>query len=222
MFYKQVDVIPAPIAYIGKSQWVSPEISFVRDIDARRGIWVEIIVNMQAIHIVTLQDIRHYLTDIVTILLQRRIKQRQTVIFKTTLRMLTYHMIARIGMSHLGLCTVGINPGMQLHTTLVALFYHPCQRVPIGIRSHTLLPCQIIAPRLISALIQSIALSTNLKDDDVTSVFLQLVQLIAQRLLHGLFAHAHKLSVHTLYPGSAHFALLSPSCHRQHQGESHQ
>ena len=49
---------------------------------------------MQAIHIIAIQDILDDGTDIVTILLQGRIKQCQTIVVESTLRMLRSNMIS--------------------------------------------------------------------------------------------------------------------------------
>ena len=96
---------------------------------------------------------------------------------------------------------------MQLHTSLVALVNHPCQRVPIGLGRTALFTRQIEAPRLQLAFIQGVTLRTNLKDDGIAAVFLQLVQLIAERLLHLLGTDSLELSVDTLYPRSTEFTL---------------
>ena len=54
----------------------------------------------------------------------------------------------------------------------------------------------------------TLLLRTNLKDDGVTSIFLQLVQLVGQRLLHLQGRHSLELSVDTLYPCSTELTFL--------------
>ena len=173
---------------------------------------------MQSVNIITLQDVCYHLTDIVAVLLQCRIQHFQSVIVETTLGMLNHHMIAGICMGRLRLGTIGINPSVQLHTALVALLHHPSQRVPVRLGSLALPSRQIAAPRFQRTLVKRITFWANLEDDDVTTILLQLVQLVTQRLLHGFGAHAHKLPVHTLYPGSTKLTFrLCRQDHRQHQ-----
>ena len=92
---------------------------------------------------------------------------------------------------------------MQLHAALVALLHHPLQGVPVGLRCHALLPGEESAPGLDLALVERIALRPHLEDDGIDAVFLQLVELIGQRALHGIAAHARPLAVDSLYPGAA-------------------
>ena len=120
----------------------------------------------------------------------------------------------------LGLRTIGIDPGVELHTTFMTLVYHPLQRIPIRRRCHTLLSCQKTTPRFYLTLIERITLRTNLKDDDVHTVFLQLVELVSQRLLHPLFAHTLELSVDALYPRTTHLPFLG-FCHYGHHTGHH-
>src|SRR3712207_9544362 len=78
----------------------------------------------------------------------------------------------------LGLCTVRVYPRMKLHTTLVALVNHPLQWVPIRLGSPTLNTREKLAPRLILAGVKRITFGSDLKDDSIDAITLQLIQLI--------------------------------------------
>ena len=117
-------------------------------------------------------------------------------------------MIGSILMGRLGLGTIRINPGMKLHTATMTLVYHPLQGVPIGIRLLALLTRQIVAPRLQRALIEGVAFRTNLKNDGITAVVLQDVELMGQCTLHGFSADTLELAVDTLNPGASKLAFL--------------
>jgi hypothetical protein len=54
----------------------------------------------------------------------------------------------------------------------------------------------------------TITLWAHLEDDGIDSVFLELVQLIGQGLLHFLRTYTLELSVHALNPCTAKFAFL--------------
>ena len=86
-----------------------------------------------------------------------------------------------VGVEHsrgLGLCTVWVEPSMQLHATLMTLVYHPLQGVPVGRGSLALLSGEKSAPRLKVALVQSVTLGTHLKEYSVDTILLQFVKLI--------------------------------------------
>ena len=208
LFDKQVHIQSTPVSLILQPVVVGLEICLIRNSDTWHRIGIEIVIDMQTIHIIAVYDVFHHLTDIIATLFQSRIQQRQSVVLERPLRMLYYHMVYGIDMSSLRLGTIGINPSMQLHTTLMTLLYHPLQGVPVRIRTTALFTSQIVAPRFDATLIEGIALRTYLEDDDITTILLQLVQLVSQRLLHTFGTHALKLSVHALYPCPTELSLL--------------
>ena len=104
--------------------------------------------------------------------------------------------------------TERIDPSVQLHAPLVALFYHPLQWVPVRLRCTSLLTGKVTAPRLQVTLIERITLRTHLKDDGIDTISLQNIELSAQFLLDGLCGHALKLAVDTLNPCTAELSLL--------------
>ena len=197
----------APVATIADAVVVGSIVSSIWNLNTSHGIWIEIVIDMQAIDIITGDDIPDDVTDIVTAGLEGRIEQCQTIVLESPLRMLHNNMIAGIGMSYLRLGTIRVYPGMQFHTATVTLVNHPLQGIPIGSRSPTLLCCEIIAPGLQLTLIEGITLRTYLENDGITAIFLQLVKLIGQRALHLFGTHALKLSIDTLNPGTTELSL---------------
>ena len=170
---------------------------------------------MNAIDIITAGYVTGYLADPDPVLGTPRIEEQQAIIVQEERRVAQIGMIRSQGRGSLRLGTIGIYPGMQLHAAGMALFNHPLQWVPIGIGGQALLPCQISAPRLQLAGIEGIALGPDLKEDGIDAVFLQLVQLIRQSLLHTVSANTLELTVYTLNPSPAELPLgvLSRNCH---------
>ena len=145
---KLVDIVAAPVVAVGKAIGVGLEVGSIGDGDTSDGIGIEIVVDMQSVDIVALQNVAHHIADIVAVLLQRRVEQRQPVVLEATLGMALYHVVGSIGVGHLRLGTIGIDPRVQFHAALVALGNHPSQGVPVGLGSLSLLTGQIVAPRL--------------------------------------------------------------------------
>ena len=179
-------------------------------------IRIEIVVHVYSVYIVTTHDIFCHLTDVIAILLDTRIKNKQIVVSKTVAWLAYSYVILGQLVSNLSLSTEWVNPCVQLHTALMALGNHPLQRIPVRRWCFALNASKKTAPRLNLALIQSVALRTNLEYNQVYAILLQLVQLVSQRLLHFLGSQILELSVNTLYPCSTHFSLLSTCSHCHH------
>ena len=80
---KQVHIIAAPIVLILETIRVIVEQLIVGNRLALHGIWVEVIVHVDAVYIVATHDVLSYLADIVAILLHTRIQYKQIVVSKT-------------------------------------------------------------------------------------------------------------------------------------------
>ena len=128
---KQVYVIPAPVATILDAITMKTILRIIRNNLSCCRIRIEIVIHMNTIHIVTGHDILGHLTDIVTVLRNTRIQYLQSVVVKTSLRMLNSHMSGSQCRCTLCLRTIRIDPRMQLHATLMTLFNHPLQGIPI-------------------------------------------------------------------------------------------
>ena len=178
LFNELVDVIAAPVGQVAETVIVCPEVGIIGNGYACHGIGIEIVVDVQAVDIVARHNVAHHVADIVAALLQGRIQQRQAIVLERPFRMLHDHMALGIGMSHLRLGTVWVNPCMQLHAALMALANHPCQGVPIGAGAHALLSRQVVAPRFQRTLVERIALRAHLEDNGIAAVLLQFVQLV--------------------------------------------
>ena len=179
----------------------------VGDGQAVGRIRIEIIVDVQAVHVVTLHNVHGHTADVVAVLRLAGVEEHQAVVMEEALGMLEIGMLCRQGHSALGLGTVGVYPCVALHATAVTLLHHPCQRVPIRLGGTSLLCRQVAAPGFHLALVQGIGLGTHLEHDGIDAATLQFVQLHGQRLLHPLASDTRPLVIDTLYPGTAEFSL---------------
>ena len=181
---------------------------------AMHGIGIEIVVDVEAVDVVAAHDVFCHLIYILAVLGLCWVEDKLSVVGEHARRALYGHMVRSQLHRALGLGAVGVDPCVELHAASVALVYHPFEGVPIGRRRLALLAREVAAPRLYVALVEGVTLGSHLKDDGVDPVFLQLVELMCERLLHGLCGHALKLPVHTLYPRSAKLAFVTVASFR--------
>ena len=204
---EDIDIVAAPVGNGGKLASVAVVGGLVGDGDARHGIGIEVVVDMEAIDVIAADDIADDAEDVVAVLALAGVEDLESVIVEDALGMghgdVVDGQLARV----LRLRTIGIDPGVELHAAAVTLVDHPLQRVPIGRGRRALATGQEAAPRLVAARVEGVALGAHLEDNGVDAVFLQLVELIGQRALHLLGAEAKKLAVDALDPSAAKLAL---------------
>ena len=150
LLYKPAHVITAPITDVSHAARLLAEELLIRNLTSGLWIWIEIIINMESINIISAYNVHSHLANIVGCSLQPRVQQRQLAILKTEIRTPLHDILRRnlLIRSYAMLGTIRINPGMKLHTTIMTLLYHPLQRIPIRRRSLSLHPRKELAPRL--------------------------------------------------------------------------
>ena len=226
---EHVHVVAAPVAFVLESVVVLGELLVVGNLLTGSGIRIEIVVDMDSIHVIAAHDVLHHLTDIVAVGGDAWVQDTQAVVREYSFGMGDCDMIVGKHRRPLGAGTIGIEPRMQLHPTLVALLHHPIQRVPIGRGSLTLHTRQETAPRLVFAFVERVALRAHLEDDGVHPILLQFVELASQLLLYGHRALTLELAIHTLNPRPAELAFRGRArvvvgvlrCTRSQQGYQH-
>ena len=221
LLHKQVHVIATPIVDILDTIRVLTELLGIGNGDTLHRIRIEIVVHVDTVHVIARHDVLGHLTDIIAILRNTRIQNQQVVILKTRLRRTLGDMVCSQRLRGLRPRTIRIDPGVQLHATLVALGNHPLQGIPVWRWCLALNTRQESAPGLQLTLVEGIAFWAHLEDNQVHTVFLQLVELIGQRLLHLLGSHTPELTVHTLYPRSPHLPLLGRGHDGHHTGHQY-
>ena len=204
---EEVDIISAPVVDVPDAVGVLTEEVFVGDNLALHGIGIEIVVHVDAVDIITAHDVTRHLTDVITVLWESGIEDEEIVVAETAEGLAYCDMVGCELLGGLRLCTIWVDPCVEFHTTAMTLCNHPLQGVPVRRGCHTLLACQETAPWLELTLIEGVTFGAHLEDDDVTTVFLEFVELIREGLLHLLGAKALKLTVDTLNPGTAELTL---------------
>ena len=69
LFYKQVYIMAPPVAAIGKAIAKEPKLRIVRNLYTWGRIWIEIVVDVESVYIVSFHNVAHYVADEVTTLL---------------------------------------------------------------------------------------------------------------------------------------------------------
>ena len=208
LFYEYVHIVATPVLTIADAIAVRSIFAVVWYLQPSYWVRIEIVIHMYAVNVVTLDDVVHHLYNILAVLAHTWIKNEESVVREHTSRIGHCYVFRVETRSEFSLCTIWVQPSVQLHATLVALVDHPLQWVPVRLRCLTLYACKEAAPRLNITLIESIALGTHLEEDSVHAILLQLVELIGQCLLHLLGRHTDELPVHALNPRSAKLTLF--------------
>ena len=128
---EEVHVIAAPVAFVGESPGITTEQLVVGNGLTGSRIRIEVIVDMQPIHIITTHDVAHHMTDEVTALGNGGIQDILIIILEHPLRMPDGYMTTVELMGGFCLGPVRIDPGMQFHASFMTLRDHPLQRIPI-------------------------------------------------------------------------------------------
>ena len=139
----------------------------VGDGHASLGVGVEVVIDVQSVHVVAAEDVACHMADVGTVLRDAGVEDHQTAVLETAFGVTHGIVLGGQGRGTCRLGTVGVDPGMDLHATLVALFHHPGQGIPVGVRGKSLLPGEVAAPGLQAALIEGIALGTYLEEDGI-------------------------------------------------------
>ena len=204
---EQIDVVAPPVSLIGKIFSIAGEGSVVVKLYSGLGIGVEVIVNVDAVHVVARHDVRHHQADVLPALRQGGVEEELVAVGDEPFGVYIINMIGRQLVLGRVPHAVRVYPGVQLHAALVAFVYHELQGIPIRVGRLSLHPRQVAAPRLQARGVERIGLRAYLEEDGVDARLLQGVELVDQRLLHFLRRHTFELAVDGLYPGTAKFAF---------------
>ena len=217
---EHVHVVAPPVSLLHESIVVAPELVVIGDGLSCHWVRIEVVVDVKPVHVVATDDVSHYVADVVAALGHAGIQDVLPVVLEHPFRMPHGDMRPGELFRCLGLCPVRIDPRVNFHSSLMALRHHPCERIPKGRRRQSLRACKEPAPRLEVALVEGIALWSDLKDDGIHSVFLQFVELKPQRPLHLFRSHTDPLSVDGLNPSSPEIAFvlsLDAECASRHK-----
>ena len=203
--HKGVYIISAPLCFVLNSIAIGLISSIILNHLTSCWIGVEIIVDVQAVYIIATHDVGCNFANVALIFHHTRIKNQQSIIAKEAFRIFEIRVRSSQFVRTFCLRTKGINPCVQLHATIVTLINHPSQRIPTWVA--TLLSGEEFAPRFKRTLIKCIGFGAHLKHHRIDATSLQHIELMSEIGLHLLSAHALKLTIDTLNPGTAHLAF---------------
>lgn len=106
---------------------------------------------------------------------------------------------------------IGVDPGVELHASLMRGFHPVFQRVKTVFRRFSLCSGKIPAPRIIFRFVESIRRRTHLQKDSVHSHSFGIVQYFIGLLTESLLICGHRFRIvqriHGGYPDAPHFAV---------------
>ena len=83
LLYKPAHVITVLITYVSHAARLLAEELLIRNLSSGLWIWIEIIISMESINIISAYNVHSHLANIVGCSLQPRVQQRQLAILKT-------------------------------------------------------------------------------------------------------------------------------------------
>ena len=145
LIYQVVDILASPCSPICAAALLEPFV--IGELSTFYRIRIEIVIDMQTINIVACKYIPYDAAYMVTVRLQCRIEIQLSLILYELIWVLHARMLKCQQLCGLGTGTIGINPCMKFHITLMTLINHECQRVPP--RRTSLLAGEVSAPRFV-------------------------------------------------------------------------
>ena len=80
LLHEKVHVVASPVADVPDAVIVLPELLCIGDVLSLHGIGIEVVVHVDAIHVVATDDVLHHLTDIVAVFRHTRIQDKLVVV----------------------------------------------------------------------------------------------------------------------------------------------
>ena len=202
-----VHIISAPFCTVLKAIAIGKIRGIVENDLTCCRIGIEIVVDVETIHVVTAHDVGSHIADVTLIFHDARIEEQQSIIAQEAFGILKIGVCGGKFFRTLGFGTERIDPRVQLHATVMTLVDHPREWIPTRIL--TLTSGEKFAPRFVVALIEGIGFCTHLKHHGIDATGLQNIELAGEIGLHLLATHALELSIDTLNPSTAHLAFRS-------------
>ena len=138
-----VDIVAPPVFDGGEATWVCLIVGLVGQGKSVHGIGIEVIVHVNAIHVVVCEDVLDNHAGVGAVFLDGGIEDVESVVFEHTFGMTNGGMILCQCCCAFCLGSVGIYPCMAFHLTFMTFCHHPCQGVPSVGWCHTLCACEI-------------------------------------------------------------------------------
>ena len=202
-----IDIVAPPIVDICNAIAMRGIGLGIGNSQAGYGIRIEVIVDMQSVHVVAAYDVGGDGTDIFAVFRHAGVEEHEVVVFEEAFRVLHVGVRCCQFRSAFGLGAERVDPGVQFHAALMTFVHHPRQRVPIGCGPLSLPPREVAAPRLVGRLVKGVGLAAHLENHGVHSALLQGVELLGEIVLHGVARKPLELAVDKLDPRAPELTL---------------
>lgn len=149
-------LVTKPAAVVGEAQ-----------LHARRRVRIEIIVEMDAIDVVTADDVEDDLDGVVACVRFPGIEPRVAAVLADELGLLAGDMVGRHGGVGLQPGAEGIEPGVEFQSMRMGLAHREGQRIPEGLRSLALVSAQEFRPGFVGGIVEGVAGRPDLEEQCV-------------------------------------------------------
>ena len=103
-------MVAAPVALVGEAEGGGTERGLVVKLDARHGVGVEVVIDMQSVNVVALHDVCYDGAYVVAVFLQGGVEDEHPVVVDEALGVFLVGVLDAQALGALGLGTVGVDP----------------------------------------------------------------------------------------------------------------
>ena len=175
---EQRGIVPAPVRLVAEALCpaILGEGIVIRKRPPADRIRIEIVVEMDAVHVIARYDVAHDLQDVLARSGLPRVEIDLAGVFLEDVGVPAGYMAADQGLSGVERHAVGIEPRVQFHPAGMALLDHEAERIPERLRSLALRTGQITRPGLYVRYIESVGLRTYLEENGIATAHLKGIQ----------------------------------------------
>ena len=93
LLYKHIDIVATPVLNATEATSIEAKLFQIRNALSRSRIRIEVIVDMQTVHIVSLQNIRYDVANVIPVFRNTWIKDFKPIVVKNPFRMLNCNVV---------------------------------------------------------------------------------------------------------------------------------
>ena len=204
---EQVHVVASPVVF-RHSVAVLGVCGLVGYILTCHRVWVEIVVDVYGVDVVTAHDVAHHALYVLAVLGYAWVEEELVVVLERPPGLSGGDVALRQHLVGVGRDAVRVEPGVKLHAALVCLVDGELQRVPVRARGLAATAGEKLAPGLDVGDVEGVGAGAHLEYDGIDAGLLELVELVGDEALGTLGALVgvtHRTN--DVQPGAAELTL---------------